>query len=134
MNREQIQLMEKRLLTERERAVKALRQLDESVAPQGADGDLTTYPLHLADEGTDTMEQEKSFLLMSNEGRTLIEIDEALRRLYREPDKFGLCANCGQEISMDRLDILPWTQLCVDCQRTAEETPPMPAPVPEEAA
>jgi len=134
MKREQIQLLEKRLLAERERAVKALRQLDESVAPQGADGDLTAYPLHLADEGTDTMEQEQSFLLMSKEGRMLIEIDEALRRLYKQPDSFGRCTNCDQEIGFDRLELLPWTQLCVNCQRTAEETPPQPEAVPEEAA
>jgi len=134
MKREQIQMLEQRLLKERERAVKALRQLDESVAPQGADGDLTTYPLHLADEGTDTMEQEQSFLLMSKEGRLLIDIDEALRRLYKEPESFGRCINCGQDISIDRLEILPWTQVCVDCQRMAEEAPPQPEPVSGEAA
>lgn len=134
MKREQIQMLEQRLLKERERAVKALRQLDESVAPQGADGDLTTYPLHLADEGTDTMEQEQSFLLMSKEGRLLIDIDEALRRLYKDPESFGRCINCGQDISFDRLEILPWTQVCVDCQRMAEEAPPHPEPVSGEAA
>lgn len=132
MNGEQIQVLEKRLLAERERVLKALRQLDESVAPQGADGDLTMYPLHLADEGTDTMEQEQSFLLMSKEGRTLIEIDEALRRLYKTPESFGRCSNCERDISFDRLEILPWTHTCVDCQRSAEESTP--ARVPEEAA
>src|SRR5687767_9918344 len=95
--------LEKRLLEERERAIKGLRQLDEHLAPLDDDGELTNYPLHLADEGTDTMEQEQSFLLLSNEGRLLIDIDEALRTLYKEPDRYGNCNNCGNPIAYERL-------------------------------
>ena len=114
--------LEKRLIEERARAIKGLRQLDEHLAPLESDGELTNYPLHLADEGTDTMEQEQSFLLLSKEGRLLIDIDEALRTLYKEPDRYGKCSNCGNEIAFERLDIVPWARLCVDCQRTREET------------
>jgi RNA polymerase-binding transcription factor len=89
--------------------------------------------LHLADEGTDTMEQEQSFLLLSKEGRMLIEIDEALRILYKEPERYGLCDNCGEPIAFERLDIVPWTRLCVTCQREQELLAPPPT-VPEEAA
>jgi RNA polymerase-binding transcription factor DksA len=125
--------LEKRLLRERERVIKALRQLDDTLAMLEGDGELTNYPLHLADEGTDTMEQEQSFLLLSKEGRLLIEIDEALRMLYKEPDRYGLCDNCGEPIAFERLDIVPWTRLCVTCQREAELLAPPPT-VPEEAA
>jgi RNA polymerase-binding transcription factor DksA len=114
--------LEKRLIAERARAIKGLRQLDEHLAPLESDGELTNYPLHLADEGTDTMEQEQSFLLLSKEGRLLIDIDEALRTLYKEPDRYGKCSNCGNPIAYERLDIVPWARLCVDCQRTHEET------------
>ena len=122
MKKSELEYLEKRLLKERERALKALRHLDEAVAPPGADGDLTTYPLHLADEGTDTMEQEQSFLLLSKEGRLLIDIDEALRTLYKEPERFGKCINCNSIIAFERLDLVPWARLCVDCQRQQEET------------
>lgn len=115
--------MEQRLLQERERAIKALRQLDDS---NEEDGSLTTYPFHLADEGTDTMEQEQEFLLRSVEGRRLYEIDDALRTLYKEPERYGKCVNCHQEIATERLDIVPWTKLCLDCQ-TAEEQKPVEA-------
>src|SRR4029079_16649849 len=104
--------LEKRLLRERERVIKALRQLDDTLAQLEGDGELTNYPLHLADEGTDTMEQEQSFLLLSKEGRPLIEIDEALRTLYKEPDRYGICTNCDEPIAFERLDIVPWTQMC----------------------
>ena len=123
MNKQQRDQLEQRLLKERQRAVKALRQLDENLGPQDQDGDLTTYPFHLADEGTDTMEQEQGFLLRSKEGRLLNEIDEALRTLYKTPDDFGKCMSCGQEVSFERLELVPWTNYCLQCQQQQESTP-----------
>ena len=123
MNKLQRDQLEQRLLKERQRAVKALRQLDENLGPQDEDGDLTTYPFHLADEGTDTMEQEQGFLLRSKEGRLLNEIDEALRTLYKTPDDFGKCMSCGQEVSFERLELVPWTKYCLQCQQQQESTP-----------
>jgi RNA polymerase-binding transcription factor DksA len=123
MTKQELEHLEKRLVRERERVIKALRQLDDSVSPTSGDGDLTTYPLHLADEGTDTMEQEQSFLLLSKEGRLLIDIDEALRTLYKQPERYGLCSNCDSPIVFERLDLVPWARFCVDCQREFEARP-----------
>ncbi len=123
MNKPQRDQLEQRLLKERQRAVKALRQLDENLGPQDQDGDLTAYPFHLADEGTDTMEQEQGFLLRSKEGRLLYEIDEALRTLYKTPDDFGKCVSCGQEVAFERLELVPWTKYCLQCQQQQESTP-----------
>jgi DnaK suppressor protein len=116
---------EGRLLQERERAIKAVRQLDESARlALIEDGDLTTLPLHLADEGTDAMEQEKALLLLGQEGRQLVEIDSALRRLYGKQDEFGKCEMCGGEIAFERLDIVPWAMRCLSCQERLEENIP----------
>jgi DnaK suppressor protein len=123
MNQKQREHLEQRLLNDRARAVKALRQMEDE---DKSDGDLTTYPFHLADEGTDTIEQEQEFLLRSVEGRRLYEIDDALRTLYKEPERYGICTSCSQEISFERLDIVPWTKLCLDCQ-TIEESKPVEA-------
>src|SRR5688500_2536352 len=123
MNQKQREHLEQRLLHERARAVKALRQMEDE---EKADGDLTTYPFHLADEGTDTIEQEQEFLLRSVEGRRLYEIDDALRTLYKEPERYGICMSCSQEIALERLDLVPWTKMCLDCQ-TIEESKPVEA-------
>lgn len=124
MEKEQLQHLESRLLKERERAVRALEKFDEHKLTGIDDGTLTLYPLHMADEGTDTQEQEKQFLMASQEGRLLYSIDEALRTLYKTPEKYGVCDSCGQNIASERLDIVPWARLCVDCQRTQEEASP----------
>ncbi len=122
MTEKQLRHFEQRLLRERERALRAFRRIDEDVRtdPLKDDGDLTSYPVHLADEGTDTMEQEKEFVLLSKEGRLIYWIDEALRTLYQHPEDYGRCPDCGARIAPERLDIIPWAKLCLECQRTDE--------------
>lgn len=121
MNDRQRKRLEKRLLEDREERVKALQRIDEVARISTEDdGDLTQYTQHPADDGTDTMEQEKALLLLGRDGEALARIDEALRRLYKEPERFGSCENCGKEIELERLDVVPWVQLCAECQRLAE--------------
>ena len=122
MNAEQRKHLEKRLLTARSRATKEIGQYDDSFssALEGADSDLAAYSFHMADQGTDAMEREKAFLFASKEGRHLYHIDEALRRLYRTPEEFGKCEDCGEEISFERLDALPHARLCIGCKEKEE--------------
>jgi RNA polymerase-binding transcription factor DksA len=75
----------------------------------------------MADQGTDAMEREKQFLFASQEGRYLWHVNEALRRLYKTPDKFGLCHQCGAEINFERLDALPHARLCITCKEKEED-------------
>ncbi|HUF49610.1 MAG TPA: TraR/DksA C4-type zinc finger protein [Longimicrobiales bacterium] len=115
------QHLEQRLLQERDRVERALRRSDETTRiSTEEDGELTQYKQHLADEGTDTMEQEKALLLLGREGELHEAITEALRRLYKEPEEFGRCDNCGADIEMERLELVPWAHLCLACQRAAE--------------
>jgi RNA polymerase-binding protein DksA len=119
MPKKQLQHFEKRLMEERRRAVKELGHYGES--SQDNDGDLSSYSFHMADQGTDAMEREKAFLFASQEGRFLWHIDEALRRLYRSPESFGKCHNCGKEIAFERLDALPHARFCIECKQREED-------------
>ncbi len=114
--------VEKLLLRERERALEALGDFDarrdESLREET--GELSVYRFHMADVGTEAMEREKSFLLASKEGERLYAIDEALRRLYGDPESFGRCSRCGRDISMERLRVVPFAERCADCQRELE--------------
>lgn len=124
MNETQRDQIRDRLLEERQARLETIAEFDERFKErlETGDDDLSKYPLHMADEGTDTIEQEKDFLLASQEGRQLIQIDEALRRLYKEPDTFGTCERCGGEIGMERLEMVPWARLCIECKEKAEAT------------
>lgn len=123
MNKKSLTHFEKRLLEERKRVVRELGHYDETFGSteQGADGDLSSYSFHMADQGTDASEREKAFLFASQEGRFLWHIDEALRRLYRSPDTFGKCHNCANEIGFDRLDALPHARYCIECKQREED-------------
>jgi RNA polymerase-binding transcription factor DksA len=123
MDRSQLEHIEKRLLRERERALRSLGRFQEQSTQtrDASDADLSSYSFHMADQGTDAMEREKSFLFASKEGRYLYRIEDALRRLYNEPETFGLCYSCKNEIPFARLDALPHARYCLDCKRREEE-------------
>jgi RNA polymerase-binding transcription factor DksA len=103
--------------------MKELGYYDESFSTtlQGADGDLSSYSFHMADQGTDTMEREKQFLFASQEGRYLWHVNQALHRLYNDPEHFGKCHQCGTPIGFDRLDALPHARLCISCKEKEED-------------
>ena len=123
MDRTQIEHIERRLLRERERALRSLGRFQEQSqqSREASDSDLSSYSFHMADQGTDAMEREKVFLMASKEGRFLWHIDEALRRLYRSPETFGKCHQCGNDIAHERLDALPHARFCIDCKQREED-------------
>ncbi len=43
-------------------------------------------------------------------------IDRALRRLADQPDEYGVCEECGEEIARGRLSAMPEATLCAECQ------------------
>jgi DnaK suppressor protein len=119
---EQRQRVEKRLTEERKRALSAIADFDRERENSVLDetGELSMYRLHPADIGTEAMEREKQFLLASVEGRRLYAIDDALRKLYAEPERVGVCERCGERIPMDRLEVIPEARFCADCQAVVE--------------
>jgi len=73
----------------------------------------SAYSLHM-EQGTDTMEREKTFLFASREGKFLNYLDDALKRI--EKGDYGFCTDCGKLIEKERLEAVPHAQLCVDCK------------------
>lgn len=122
MNKKQLAHIEKRLLRERERALRALGLFDEMTKAdrESGDSDLAAYTDHMADQGTEAMEREKAALFATKEGRYLYRLEEALRRLYNDPENFGMCHTCGAEVGFERLDALPHARYCIDCKRKEE--------------
>lgn len=123
MNKDQLKHLEERLIEERSRVMKELGYYGESfnASLHSADGDLSSYSYHMADQGTDAMEREKQFLMASKEGRYLWHLNEALRRLYNSPTTFGQCHQCGTELDFERLDALPHARLCIRCKEQEED-------------
>jgi len=71
---------------------------------------------------------EMSRVIASNRNRARTEelhaIEAALERLAADPDEFGICESCEEEIPARRLELMPWVRLCIDCQQAQEEGRP----------
>ncbi len=111
--------LRERLLEDRNR----LREEIDALAYLHADGLGTTteyeyYGNHMADIATETFEHEKDLALEWNLRRQLQMTDEALHRF--EEGTYGICANCGQRIPLERLEALPQATLCIRCKRLEE--------------
>lgn len=109
------------LVHERERVVRGIARFDADYGARAEErGGESAFAFHMADEGTDTNQREKAFLLASEGGRRLMAIDAALRRLYRERAAFGRCLLCGSDVGMHRLEAIPWAETCISCQNQRE--------------
>lgn len=111
--------IEKLLKEERERTLRALnlstqRESSESTREQA--GDLSAVPHHLADLGTDVMQEELDLTNATRMTKQLNEIDAALQRLYSEPEQFGMCEQTKKQIPFERLEIIPWARTCDEAE------------------
>jgi RNA polymerase-binding transcription factor DksA len=82
-------------------------------------GNLSNMPLHLADLGSDTYEQEVALSLLENEEQRLEEVAAALDRIDR--GTFGRCEACQKEIGKERLRAIPFTRYCIACARRLQD-------------
>lgn len=123
LTKDQLAHIERRLHEERARALRSLGLWDQMAKAdrESGDSDLAAYTDHMADQGTEAMEREKAALFATKEGRYLYRIEDALRRLYNDPETFGTCQATGQPIGFERLDALPHARYCIEHKRKLEE-------------
>ena len=76
-------------------------------------------PFHMADVGTDNYEQEFTLGMIQCEESEVREIDEALVRIV--DGTYGLCSACGKRIPKTRLEVIPYTIVCIACKKEQEQ-------------
>lgn len=112
MNKKKQEKFRKRLLEELERLIQ-----DASLTLNGMTHEKALFP-----DPTDraALEADRNFLLRirDRERKLILKIREALNRI--EDGTFGICEQCGGEISESRLMARPVATLCVDCKRLQE--------------
>jgi RNA polymerase-binding transcription factor DksA len=87
------------------------------------------YSLHMAEQGTDAMEKEKTYFWAQREQKFLGYLEEALKRI--ELGTYGLCTECIEEpkhlcptcplIPKERLIAVPHSQLCAQIKKLQEK-------------
>ena len=73
----------------------------------------------LADKAASAYSKELNFSLSDGERTLLLLIDEAFERV--KSDAYGVCTNCNNVIGEKRLQAVPWTPFCIDCQELQEK-------------
>lgn len=111
---ERFDALRARLQTQRDEIVSMYKQ--DLRAGQESTDDGTE---DIVDRANNAYNRELMFSLSDAERSTLLQIENALRRM--DEGGYGRCANCGQNIAVPRLEALPWARFCVDCQELAEK-------------
>ncbi|QDU39227.1 General stress protein 16O [Maioricimonas rarisocia] len=104
--------LHQRLIGQREALRKKLREdVDRTGPSNSGSGDIS-------DVAIDDAEREINSQLVSLESRELSKIDRAIDAIRQ--GRYGTCEVCSRAIPIARLQALPYTTLCVECQRLQE--------------
>jgi DnaK suppressor protein len=110
------------LLEERERVTRALEHLHEenpgSIEDETGELNAPSVDDHLGDLATATFDRELDYTLEENAEAVLRAIDSALKGM--DDGTYGRCQNCGQPISPERMEAIPWATRSIDCKRREE--------------
>ncbi|HHN77519.1 MAG TPA: TraR/DksA family transcriptional regulator [Phycisphaerales bacterium] len=90
----------------------------ESDALRSESGELSHFPQHMADQGSDTFEQSLSLDLAAVDRKMIKEIDDALERI--DKGVYGICEMTGKPINIARLNELPWARYSIEAAREIE--------------
>ncbi len=104
------------ILEKRKQIIEELELIHETLSDStGGDSseESSPYSLHM-EQGTDTMEKEKNYLLAARQRKFLQYLDDAIKRIDR--GVYGFCQDCGKLIDKARLEAVPHAQLCISCK------------------
>src|SRR5690606_7867653 len=113
VNKKDLKRFKDILTQERESIIKkASKTLSEE-----ATLDVSELPDEI-DQASAEYSQSFIFRLRDREKYYLSKVDKALKKI--EAGDFGTCEECGEEISIKRLEARPVTTLCIRCKEEQE--------------
>ncbi len=128
MTQEEVDFFRRALESRRADVLRALTQVEQEGRSLETD-----CPKDPGDRSVASLSKEMLFQHSSQHRMLLRNIEEALQRI--DNDDFGDCVSCGEPISLKRLQAIPFTQYCRDCQERIErESVTAPRPLHRESA
>ena len=114
MEKKKLDSFKKRLETRQQE----LRRMVSRTEQDGRTVD-TDSAQDIADRAASSYTKEFLFHQSNNDRQLLQMVENALSRI-RE-GTFGECISCGKEINPKRLEAVPWTRHCIECQEKLEQ-------------
>lgn len=108
----------RRLIEEKEKLLDTINKMKNSVEFGAMDEyytELSAYDNHPADLGTEMFMMEHDKGLRDKLNDTLYKIETSLEAIDR--GEYGICEVCGKKIDKERLDLIPYVKLCLDCSK-----------------
>ncbi|GAB7023438.1 RNA polymerase-binding protein DksA [Salidesulfovibrio brasiliensis] len=93
-----------------------LQKSDRTLEDMTESGEVYADP---ADRATAESDRAFTLRLRDRERKLIKKIQQALQRI--EDGDFGICQDCGDDISVPRLKARPMTTLCIECKSKQEE-------------
>jgi DnaK suppressor protein len=111
----------KKLDSFRKRLEERQQTLRKTVSRTEEDGRIADQDTaqDIADRAASSYTKEFLFSQSNNDRQLLQMVETALLRI-RE-GVFGECVSCGNEINAKRLEAVPWTRYCIECQEKLEK-------------
>lgn len=120
MNKKDLQRFRKLIEDERQRVVQRIGMIEEEIQGMAASqSGNQSYSNHMADIGSDAIEQEQAFLHASQGSDYLMALEDALRRI--DKGTYGICEECEEKIPPRRLEAFLAARLCIKCQSRLEK-------------
>jgi DnaK suppressor protein len=116
LKKSDIEKFKKRLLEMRAQYTNLVRHVSEEVK---STDESKGYSQHQADEGTDDFDRSISLQVSGEEFKILRQIDRALDKI--EENTYGICDITNEEISMARLEAIPYATMTVKAQEMLEK-------------
>lgn len=119
LSQRELNHFKKLILEQKNDILENARRLRESLVDENTGeyvGENSTFSMHMAEQGTDEIEREKTFLFIQRDEKHLFYLESALERI--EKKTYGLCVSCGNPIEKARLEAVPITQHCFKCKTT----------------
>ncbi len=120
MNTETMNRLRLALVERREELTRDVSHLDGELRDLSVEQDLEGGGAgnHFADDGSSLGEQERITTFGGDFREQLGQIDQALERI--DEGTYGICQRCHQPIPVERLEALPFTPFCIECQMHLE--------------
>jgi DnaK suppressor protein len=111
--------MDKAQLTKFETLLRSKREeLRKSTAQEEKHEDYD-FGRDEGDRANFSQSKEMAFRQKAQDRGLLMMVESAITRI--EDGSFGICINCGQEITLARLNAVPWSRYCITCQEMIME-------------
>jgi DnaK suppressor protein len=114
MDKKKVEYFKKRLETRQEE----LRRMVSRIEQDGRSVDEDSAQ-DIADRAASSYTKEFLFHQSNNDRQLLAMVEGALSRM--RDGTFGECISCGKEINAKRLEAVPWTRHCIECQEKLEQ-------------